>query len=231
MCVSVEVARNKLQQLWKSSSLTFKFAATPIKPPKVVASTKARPSQAPDLTSTQEFDILLMSAAPEQGQCQGQGGGKGKGKGKGKADVGTDGDGSGASSSSSSGGGGGGALSQLRAGWIPFGAQPPKHPKPANVANIATVRKAGKQKLHKPEAETLDILSPAIELPLQLGRGDVQQKRKHKIERTLVPIIVGQDGVDAELAPKMRRSQNYAIPDKRSDILAECVQAYRAAAR
>jgi len=206
----MEVARNKLQRLWQSSSLKFKFAATPTKPPKVVSPTKAKPPQALSLSSTHEFDILLKSSV-----CGA--------------------DGSAASSSSGGGGGGGGgggALSQLRAGWSPFGPQPHKKPKGAKGANTATVRRgSSKQKLHKPEAATLDILSPATELPRQLGRGDVQQKRKHKIERTLVPIIVGQGGVDAELAPKMRRSQSYAIPEKRSDILAECVQAYRAAAR
>ena len=51
------------------------------------------------------------------------------------------------------------------------------------------------------------------------------------MQRTTVPIVVSEDGVDDELAPKMQRSQAYGIPDNRPNILKECVEAYRAAAR
>jgi hypothetical protein len=117
-------------------------------------------------------------------------------------------------------------FSQLRGHIVPFGTRSPKKPAAAPAA-----KSTGKRKLERPEAITLDLLSPAIELPQRLGRGDVQQKREHKIRYTTVPVVVGRDGVDEALAPKIRRSQAYSIPDNRSRILADCVQAYRAAAR
>ena len=133
---------------------------------------------------------------------------KGQVVGKGKADAG------------SGGGGGGGGFSQLRLGRLP-----------SPEGNPAKKPKVAKPKVDRPEAATLDLLSPSVDLPTQLGRGDVHNKRMHKLERTPVRVVVGSGGVDAALAPKMRRSQNYAVPDNRPNILAECVRAYRAAAR
>jgi len=200
MCVPVEVARKKLQALWLSSKQTFKFAATPAKPPKPAPPAKAkRPPPTPELTSTQEFDVILgLTARPQE-----------------EAAASSSGSGGGAASSSSSD-----ALSQLRDG------RPAKKPK---VAKTAAARK--QKVVDKPEAATLDLLSPAVDLPVKLGRGDVHQKRVRKLERTTVPILVGENGVGGALALKMQRSQQYATPDNRPNILAECVRAYRAAAR
>jgi hypothetical protein len=220
MCVTLEAARKHLLELWASSSRTFKFLATPVKEPKAPPPPKAKPAPVPRLTDSESFDVTLIGMAPPA---------QDEAKGKGKADAESDGDASGtggaSSSSSSSSGSGSDVRSQLRAGWIPFGARPSPKPKEAPA------RKVPKKTMHRPEASMLDLLSPAVELPQQLGRGDVHQKRKHKVERTTVPIVAGEDGVSEELAPKMRRSQDYAIPNKRSDILVECVKAYRAAAR
>jgi hypothetical protein len=218
MCITLEAARKHLSELWASSSRTFKFLATPVKEPKAPPPPKAnKPTPVPRLTDSESFDVTLIGMASSA-----------QGEAKRKADAESDGDGggtSGASSSSSSSGGGSDVRSQLRAGWIPFGARPPPKPKEAPA------RKVPKKTVHRPEASMLDLLSPAVELPRQLGRGDVHQKRKHKVERTTVPIVAGEDGVTHELAPKMRRSQEYAMPNRRPDILVECVNAYRAAAR
>lgn len=204
MCVSVEVARKKLQSLWLSSKQTFKFAATPAKPPKPPLPAKAkRPSPTPELTSTQEFDVILGLATRPQ-----------------DAGAGSSGDGGGGGATSSGSGSSSDALSQLRDG------RPSKKPKPAKTAA------ARKQRVvDKPEAATLDLLSPAVDLPAKLGRGDVHQKRVRKLERTTVPILVGENGLSEGIASKMQRSQHYATPDHRPNILAECVRAYRAAAR
>jgi len=204
MCVPVEVARKKLQALWLSSKQTFKFAATPAKPPKPPPPAKAkRPPPTPELTSTQEFDVILGLAARPQDEAAGSSSGGG-----------------GATSGGSGSGSGSDALSQLRDG------RPAKKPK---AAKTAAPRK--QRVVDKPEAATLDLLSPAVDLPVKLGRGDVHQKRVRKLERTTVPILVGENGVSGGLAPKMQRSQQYATPDNRPNILAECVRAYRAAAR
>ena len=210
MGVALEAARNHLSELWASSSRTFKFLATPAKAPKTPPPPKAKPAPPPRLTDGESFSALIGMASPARDVAQGN------------ASAGPDGGGT-----SSSGGGGASSdvASQLRAGWIPFGARPPPQPKDA------AARKGVRKVLHRPEEATLDLLSPAIELPQQLGRGDVHQKRKHKIQRTTVPVLVGHDDVTAALAPRMRRSQAFAIPDNRPEILADCVAAYRAAAR
>jgi hypothetical protein len=210
MGVALEAARKHLSELWASSSRTFKFLATPAKAPKAPPPPKARPAPPPRLTDGESFSALIGMASPARDVAQGS------------ASAEPDGGGT-----SSSGGGGASSdvASQLRAGWIPFGARPPPQPK------AAAARKGVRKVLHRPEEATLDLLSPAIELPQQLGRGDVHQKRKHKIQRTTVPVVVGHDDVTAALAPKMRRSQAFAIPDNRPEILAECVAAHRAAAR
>jgi len=212
MCIALEAARKHLSELWASSSRTFKFLATPVKAPKAPPPPKAKPAPPPRLTDGESFSALIGMAPPASDVAQGKEPAEPE---------------SGGASSSSSGGGSSSSdvASQLRAGWIPFGARPPPQPK------AAAARKAPKKVQHRPEEATLDLLSPAVELPQQLGRGDVHQKRKHKIQRTTVPVVVGQDDVTEALAPRMRRSQAFAIPDNRPEILADCVAAHRAAAR
>ena len=212
MCVSLEAARKHLSDLWLASSRSFKFLPTPVKARPPPPAPKTKPKPPPKSTDSESFDAVLLKDRPE-GEARAEG-------------TST----SGASSSSSSSGSGDSraenVFSQLRGHIVPFGTRSPK-----KAAAGAAAKSTGKRKLERPEAITLDLLSPAIELPQRLGRGDVQQKREHKIHYTTVPVVAGRDGVDEALAPKLRRSQAYSIPDNRSRILAECVQAYRAAAR
>jgi hypothetical protein len=104
------------------------------------------------------------------------------------------------------------------------------------LTKSAVVRKSGARS--KNLMQVISAVSPVTamsptSLPSQLGRSDVQKKRKHQISwrsENLV-IVVGQNGITAEMAQQIDRAQAVADPKKRPAILMECVSAYRSASR
>lgn len=109
-------------------------------------------------------------------------------------------------------------LEQLREGSVPFGTF-----ERTTVLKKSTV---SKRKIDNVTRDCLCAVSPD-HLPSALGRKDQFTKRLHLPDPRPARIEVGKNGVDAELAEKMRRAQAYARRDDRPHILWECVQVFR----
>ena len=242
---AVEIARRHLEAMWNEPGSAFKqFDSAQITPPKGKPPTPKPPKpfkQSETRSEEWEFDEGIrdvLSMGPSMA---------------GKAKVAKTGPSSSSSSSSSSGAGSSSAgssgtgsvvqdaaarerdlaessalykankkdvLDQLREGSVPFGTF------------VNTVRSwphptlSAKRKVDKLTQDCLSAVSPDV-LPSSLGRKDQFTKRKHLPDPRPVAIVAGQNGVDEELAVKMRRAQAYSMRDDRPHIIWACVDAFR----
>ena len=109
-------------------------------------------------------------------------------------------------------------LEQLREGSVPFGT----------FVRTPVLKKSvvSKRKIDSVTRDYLCAVSPD-HLPCALGRKDQFTKRLHLPDPRPAIIEVGKNGVDDDLAERMRRAQAYARRDDRPHILWECVKAFR----
>ena len=243
---AVEIARCHLEAMWNEPGSEFKhFDSTPLPPPKRKPSAPNKPPAKQSETQPEEWaddegirDVLSMGPSTTAG----------------KAKVAKKGPSSSSSSSSSSGGADsssgagsssgadsvvqdeaarerdlaeasalykankGDVLAQLRKGSVPFGTF---------VSTVVLKKSAvSKRKVDKLTQDCVRAVSPDA-LPSALGRKDQFTKRLHLPDPRPVSIEAGENGVDHDLAERMRRAQEYAVRDDRPHIMWECVEAFR----